>query len=305
MPVRMLADPARAVADISRGFDGGGRYLEVQGASTAPGSAGDRRCAQVMPEPTSRREQGSDVPPEHRGPEPQRGGTRRPAIASVDDFLGDFGLSPVTLGERPALAVVAPSGELGLRILQALRDEDLDPALVVSRVDDVLDAAPAVLVVSDRRGARARDELLWRLSRRLPKTRVVLVAERQPRMSVRAAVDAGVDGLVFEDELERTLVPTIRATIVGQTCVPRDRRREIDRPTLSAREREVLDRLVMGLSNQEIAHQLYLAESTVKTHLSTIFRKLGVRNRNEATALVLERREEHAPALDPPAERGS
>jgi DNA-binding NarL/FixJ family response regulator len=257
-----------------------------------------------MPEPTSSRQQGPDTPPEHRGPEPRAVG-RRPSTASVDDFLGDFGLSPVTLGERPALAVVAPGGELGLRILQALRDEDLDPALVVSRVDDVLDAAPAVLVVTDRRGVRARDELLWRLSRRLPKTRVVLVTERQPRLSVRGAVDAGVDGLVFEDELERTLVPTIRATVVGQTCVPRDRRREIDRPTLSAREREVLDRLVMGLTNQEIAHQLYLAESTVKTHLSAIFRKLGVRNRNEATALVLERREEHAPALDAPGERGA
>ena len=47
--------------------------------------------------------------------------------------------------------------------------------------------------------------------------------------------------------------------------------------------------VVIGLSNREIADQLFLAESTVKSHLFSAFRRLGVRTRGEATALILDR----------------
>ncbi|MGI8730479.1 MAG: helix-turn-helix domain-containing protein, partial [Solirubrobacteraceae bacterium] len=62
---------------------------------------------------------------------------------------------------------------------------------------------------------------------------------------------------------------------------------EIDRPTLSGREKQVLSMVVMGLSNKVIAARLFLAESTVKCHLSSAFSKLGVRSRNEAADLIL------------------
>jgi two-component system, NarL family, response regulator DesR len=51
---------------------------------------------------------------------------------------------------------------------------------------------------------------------------------------------------------------------------------------LTAREREVLDLLVEGLTNREIASRLFLAEVTVKVHVRHILRKLGVRSRTEA-----------------------
>jgi ATP/maltotriose-dependent transcriptional regulator MalT len=65
-------------------------------------------------------------------------------------------------------------------------------------------------------------------------------------------------------------------------------RASVVRPPLSHREKETLGLLVLGLTNAEIARRLYLAESTVKCHLTSIFSKLGVRSRNEAVARALD-----------------
>ncbi|MEM6994116.1 MAG: response regulator transcription factor, partial [Myxococcota bacterium] len=59
-------------------------------------------------------------------------------------------------------------------------------------------------------------------------------------------------------------------------------------PTLSAREREVLQLLTTGLSNQQLAARLHVSLSTIKTHLNHIFDKLGVRRRTHAVARARE-----------------
>jgi DNA-binding NarL/FixJ family response regulator len=70
--------------------------------------------------------------------------------------------------------------------------------------------------------------------------------------------------------------------------LPRDARDVVARPKLSTREKQILGMVVLGFSNGEIASKLSLAESTVKSHLSSSFSKLGVRSRNEATAMILD-----------------
>jgi DNA-binding NarL/FixJ family response regulator len=186
------------------------------------------------------------------------------------------------------------------RIVAALRQDGLEAPIVVTRVEELPADPPGVLLLAVGRRLGPRDELVRRVARRRPATLVVLVAERDSRMSVRAAIEAGVDGVVFEDEIELALAPTVRAVMSGQTAVPRDRRREIGRPALSARERQVLDLVVDGLPNREIGRRLFLSEATVKSHLSVAFRKLGVRSRAEAAALVLERRDELGLVSGPP-----
>jgi hypothetical protein len=54
------------------------------------------------------------------------------------------------------------------------------------------------------------------------------------------------------------------------------------------REKQILGMVVMGFTNADIAAELYLAESTVKSHLSSAYPKLGVRSRRQATALILD-----------------
>ena len=117
---------------------------------------------------------------------------------------------------------------------------------------------------------------------------IVAVCESADRRAVRRLLDAGIDGFVFADQLERALAPTVAAVLAGQTVVPRDMRDAVERPSLSTRERQILAMVVMGLTNGEIGARMFLAESTVKSHLSSAYNKLGVRSRSEAVAVILD-----------------
>jgi DNA-binding CsgD family transcriptional regulator len=74
--------------------------------------------------------------------------------------------------------------------------------------------------------------------------------------------------------------------LAGQVCVPADGRAALGRVVLSAREREALELVARGLQNVQIGKAMFLSESTVKSHLMTAFRKLGVHSRAEAAAIV-------------------
>ena len=122
---------------------------------------------------------------------------------------------------------------------------------------------------------------------RFPLVPVTVVASLSSN-GVRKLVEAGAAGVVLESEAERTLAPTVAAAAAGQVVVPRRHQRHAVSPALSHREKETLALLARGLTNREIADRLFLAESTVKTHVGSIFGKLGVNSRSEAAALVLD-----------------
>ncbi len=129
---------------------------------------------------------------------------------------------------------------------------------------------------------------LRRASRDLRQQAIVIISPVATGAGVRRALDAGADAIVFEPELESTLVVAISAVASGQSVVPRELRASVERPTFSHRERQVLEYVAKGLTNAQIADRLFLSESTIKSHLSSAFAKFGVRSRKEAAALFLE-----------------
>lgn len=119
---------------------------------------------------------------------------------------------------------------------------------------------------------------------------------------VFAALHAGASGFLLKDILAPDLLAAIRQGARGDAIVaPAVTRRLIEhyvgtRPhhpnarldTLTAREREVLAHVARGLSNSEIAASLHLTEGTVKTHVSHILAKLGLRDRVQAVVYAYE-----------------
>jgi DNA-binding NarL/FixJ family response regulator len=130
--------------------------------------------------------------------------------------------------------------------------------------------------------------VLRRLRRQRRTPRIVAVSPVTTGTGVRRGLDAGADAIVFESELEWTLAVAVSAVASGQSVVPRAHRASVERPAFSHRERQVLSCVARGLTNAQIAEELYLAESTIKSHLSSAFSKFGVRSRKEAAALFLE-----------------
>lgn len=146
----------------------------------------------------------------------------------------------------------------------------------------------AMLLCADGKVATTVAEVLPELREAQPEAPVVLVCTEVRPGELRGAIAAGVNGIVLEEHLSATLGACIEAVRAGQVCVPRRHAPQVEPATLSAREKQILGLVVMGYMNSEIASQLFVAESTVKSHLSSAFSKLGVRSRNEAVDLIVD-----------------
>jgi DNA-binding NarL/FixJ family response regulator len=102
-----------------------------------------------------------------------------------------------------------------------------------------------------------------------------------------AAREAGAQGTVLKSERGHELLTALRAVLEGEELFdPAHPRRPVGRGPLTPREREVLSLVARGATNPEVAEQLGVGEETVKTLLSRIFLKLGVRRRAEAVAVA-------------------
>jgi two-component system response regulator DesR len=116
-----------------------------------------------------------------------------------------------------------------------------------------------------------------------PSTRVLLISGAG-RMSPAAARAAGASGFVSKDWEARDVAMAVRMVGLGMTMFPRKSEQPV--PLISGREREVLDLISAGATNREIADRLFLSPHTVKEHTSTLYRKLGARNRAEAVQIA-------------------
>lgn len=136
---------------------------------------------------------------------------------------------------------------------------------------------------------------------------VLVLSAYEDDESVFQAIQAGASGYVLKDITPSNLVRAIRAVRAGMSTVhPGITRKLLERISLmsrartpgaapihsdglTAREVEILVGVSKGLSSRELAAKLFVSESTVKSHLRTIYRKIGVRDRSQAVAYAIRK----------------
>ncbi len=140
-------------------------------------------------------------------------------------------------------------------------------------------------------------EATYRIIQRIPTTQVVILSSFDQDEYIYQGIQAGARGYLLKDSGLEELLNVVRVAARGESLLsPNIATRLVKRistpqeqPNLTNRERDVLHLLARGLRNREIADQLRIAERTVKSHITNIIAKLGVRSRTEAVSRVLKK----------------
>lgn len=189
------------------------------------------------------------------------------------------------------IALCAADEPLRARIETALAFGGYATAAAAATVDELIDQArdsdAELQILASELEPSVGDDEVAALRGAFPDVPLIVVAAGSLGAACGKLVREHVDGLVHETELEQTLVPTIAAVLADQLCVPESMRETVAEPVFSHREKQVLALVFAGLTNGEIAGELFLSESTVKSHLASTFRKLGVSSRTDAARRVL------------------
>jgi two-component system response regulator DesR len=126
-----------------------------------------------------------------------------------------------------------------------------------------------------------------------PRSHVVVITGSVDGKLARALIRYGVRGLIVRSSPTADAVAVLRQVLDGQVVFPSSVMDHLGAPDelgpLSGRQREVLEHLAAGCSNDEIAQRLFISRNTVKFHLRVIYSRLGVHNRVEAARCLQDR----------------
>ncbi len=125
------------------------------------------------------------------------------------------------------------------------------------------------------------------------RAKILILAEHAGDAEISRALKKGAFGYVCKDASENDLIEAIRTVGAGKKYIPANIAEILSenyaQEELTAQERKILQMLVGGNSNKEIAFDLNVSENTVKTHVKNVFEKLGVSDRTSAATLAIKR----------------
>ena len=197
------------------------------------------------------------------------------SVLLIDDHdVMRMGLASL-LGTCKDISVIgdAGDGESGVRKALKLRPDVIIMDLMMPEMD----------------GA----ETTKRILEKCPEANVLILTTFSTSDGIKRALDAGAKGAILKSSDLKGLLAAIHAVATGK----RHLSAEVEQimtddppiPELSARQREILDSLVRGLSNPDIATQLGISTQMVKDHLTVLLAKLGAANRAQAVAIALRK----------------
>jgi DNA-binding NarL/FixJ family response regulator len=136
-------------------------------------------------------------------------------------------------------------------------------------------------------------DAITKIREEFPPARIIVLTTFDGDEDIYRALQAGAKGYLLKGMNADELTDAIRSVHAGKSRIPAivaERLAErMGGPALTARELDVLKRIVGGRSNKEIAGDLFISEATVKTHINSILSKLGVNDRTQAATTALQR----------------
>ncbi len=125
------------------------------------------------------------------------------------------------------------------------------------------------------------------------RAKILILAEHAGDAEISRSLKKGASGYVCKDISESELIRAIRAVNAGGKYIPAEiagiLSENYGQEELTPAERKILQMIVGGNSNKEIAFDLNVSENTVKTHVKNVFEKLGVSDRTSAATLAIKR----------------
>jgi DNA-binding NarL/FixJ family response regulator len=195
-------------------------------------------------------------------------------LVAEDHLVARVGVSTI-VNMQPDMTVVAEASN-GQQAVELFRKHRPDVTLLDMRMPGMggVEAATAI---------RAE----------FPTARMIALTTYGGDEDIRRALAAGVLAYLTKDVLHDELLKAIRAVHEGHTYLPAAvaaaLAAQLPRPDLSAREIQVLELIVRGLANKQIAYTLNIAEHTVKNHVKNILSKLGAQDRTQAATAAIQR----------------
>lgn len=185
----------------------------------------------------------------------------------------DCAHSVVALGLKMAL-----EGRMRVRLgRQAPRESEGLPISVIYCVDTTEGLSDGIVRIQER----------W------PDISILVFSVNADLSLAQAALQKGARGFIHAGMAPEQVLRAVEVAAQGQLVAPREllehllyQESAVDLNVLTARQQEILELVVEGMSNAQIARRLYLSESTIKQHLRAGYKLLGVKNRNEAARLI-------------------
>ncbi len=132
-----------------------------------------------------------------------------------------------------------------------------------------------------------------------PTIKIIILTMYKNDEYFMASIREGADGYLLKDSPSEDVIAAVRTISNGESVIPAGMTKklialhqtvnELEDNSLTAREMEVLLKLVEGLSNKEIARKLFISDKTVKIHVSNIFKKLDVKSRSQAIIYAVQK----------------
>jgi DNA-binding NarL/FixJ family response regulator len=165
--------------------------------------------------------------------------------------------------------------------------------------------APDVVLMDVRMPKISGIDATRRLAETLPTSKIIMLTVSDEEDDLYEAIKAGATGYLLKEISIEEVADAVRAVMQGQTLISpsmaskliaefanlskrADERTSVPAPKLTDRELEVLKLVAQGLTNREVADQLFIAENTVKNHVRNILEKLHLHSRMEAVLYAVK-----------------